>query len=150
MTANPKGVPVTHSPELLQSLRNINEQAAFNRWAAFDVVQADTDGVVLRISWREEFGQYAGFLHAGMTAALIDTACGFAAVAATGSRVLAAHLSINYLRPAVGQRFVARAHVVKPGRSQVFTSCQLFAESDEGEKLVATGETLLVVPVAPS
>ena len=141
---------MTGKPDLLQSLRDINDQAAFNRWADFEVVQADADGVVLRISWREEFGQYAGFLHAGVTAALIDTACGFAAVAATGSRVLAAHLSINYLRPAVGQQFVARARVVKLGRSQVFTSCQLFAmsDSDDGEKLVATGEALLVVQVA--
>lgn len=127
-----------------QTLREINAQAAFNQWAAFEVLHADADGVVLGISWREEFGQYAGFLHAGMTAALIDTACGFAAVVATGSRVMASHLSVNYLRPAVGQRFTARARVVKPGRSQVFTSCELFAHSDEGEKLVASGETLLV------
>ncbi len=136
--------------ELLQSLRDINEQAAFNRWADFEVVQADAEGVVLRISWREEFGQYAGFLHAGMTAALIDTACGFAAVAATGSRVLAAHLSVNFLRPAIGKRFTARARVVKPGRSQVFSSCELFGETDEGERLVATGETILAVPAKPS
>jgi uncharacterized protein (TIGR00369 family) len=130
----------------LQALRDINELAAFNRWANFEVVQADAQGVVLSIAWREEFGQYAGFLHAGMTAALIDTACGFAAVAATGSRVLAAHLSVNFLRPATGKRFIARARVVKPGRAQVFSSCELFAETDQGEKLVATGETLLAVP----
>jgi len=127
-----------------QTLREINAQAAFNRWAAFEVLHADADGVVLGISWREEFGQYAGFLHAGMTAALIDTACGFAAVVATGSRVMASHLSVNYLRPAVGQRFTARARVLKPGRAQVFTSCELIAHSDDGEKLVASGETMLV------
>lgn len=98
-----------------QTLREINAQAAFNQWAAFEVLHADADGVVLGISWREEFGHYAGFLHAGMTAALIDTACGFAAVVATGSRVMASHLSVNYLRPAIGQRFTARARVLKPG-----------------------------------
>lgn len=138
---------MTIQPELLQSLREINEQAGFNRWANFEVEEADPTGVTLRISWREEFGQYSGFLHAGMTAALIDTACGFAAVAATGSRVLAAHVSLNYLRPAVGHQFVARARVVKPGRSQVFTACDLFAVTEGVEKLVATGETLLTIPV---
>lgn len=54
---------------------------------------------------------------------------------------------MNCLRPAVGQRFIARARVVKPGRTQVFTRCELFADDGEGgdEKLVATGETLLTV-----
>lgn len=42
-------------------------------------------------------------------------------------RVLAAHFSVSFLRPAVGERFVARARVVKPGRTQVFTACELYA-----------------------
>ena len=94
--------------------------------------------------WRAEFGQYAGFLHAGLVGALIDTACGFAAATVVGP-VLAAHFAVNCLRPAIGERFIARARVVKPGRSQVFTACELFAVSNGEEKLVATGETLLTV-----
>ena len=62
-----------------------------------------------------------------------------------GGRVLASHYSVNCLRPAVGHRFIARARVIKPGKSQVFTACELHAEGDNGEKLVATGETLLLV-----
>ena len=76
--------------------------------------------------------------------ALIDTACGFAAASVVG-KVLASHYSVNCLRPAVGERFVARARVVKPGKSQVFTACELFAQEGGAEKLVATGETLLSV-----
>jgi acyl-coenzyme A thioesterase PaaI-like protein len=45
----------------------------------------------------------------------------------------------------VGERFIARARVVKPGRQQVFTACELYAVADGRETLVATGETLLVV-----
>lgn len=77
--------------------------------------------------------------------ALIDTACGFAAATLVGPRLLAAHFSVNCLRPASGQRFVARARVVKPGKLQVFTGCELFAIENGVEKLVATGETLLTV-----
>jgi uncharacterized protein (TIGR00369 family) len=133
--------------DLLSSLQEINLQAAFNRWSGFEVLDAEAGKVTLAISWRDEFGQYSGFLHAGMIAALIDTACGFAAVTAVRTRVLAAHFSVNCLRPAIGSRFIARARVVKPGKSQVFTSCELFALSDAGEKLVATGEAILSVPV---
>lgn len=82
----------------------------------------------------------------GWSAALIDTACGFASVTAVESRVLAAHFSVNCLRPAVEKRFVARARVSKPGNSQVFTCCGPFAETDGQERLVATGEAILSEP----
>jgi uncharacterized protein (TIGR00369 family) len=130
--------------DALARVRAINEQAAFNRWCGIEVVAAESGSATIAMPWRDEVGQYAGFLHAGLIGALIDTACGFAAVTMVG-RVLASHYSVNCLRPAVGSRFVARARVVKPGKSQVFTACDLFAQGPDGEKLVATGETLLLV-----
>ncbi len=135
--------------ELLAQLRTINATAAFNQWCGIAVERAEPGRVEISMPWRRDLGQYAGFLHAGLVGALIDTACGFAAVTLVG-RVLASHYAVNCLRPAVGERFVARARVVKPGRSQVFTACELFAESDGNERLVATGETLLSVVGAPA
>ena len=122
----------------------INARAAFNRWCGIEVDHAEPGRVEISMPWRAEAGQYSGFLHAGLVGALIDTACGFAAATLVG-RVLASHFSVNCLRPAVGERFIARARVVKPGKSQVFTSCELYALAAGEEKLVATGETLLVV-----
>lgn len=126
----------------LAQLRAINQQAAFNRWAGITVTHAETGHAELSLPWRAEFGQYAGFMHAGMVGALIDTACGFAAATVAGP-VLAVHYSVNCLRPAVGGHFIARARVVKPGKTQVFTACELYAVQNGEEKLVATGETLL-------
>jgi uncharacterized protein (TIGR00369 family) len=128
----------------LAQIRALSQTAAFNRWCVLEVISAEPGKVEIAIPWREELGQYAGFLHAGLVGALIDTACGFAAVTLVG-RVLASHFSVNCLRPAVGERFVARARVIKPGKTQVFTACELYAQSSDGEKLVATGETLLSV-----
>lgn len=133
----------THTNALAQ-IRAINESAAFNRWCGIEVTSADAGRVEITMPWRPEVGQYSGFLHAGLIAALIDTACGFAAATVVG-RVLASHCSVNFLRPATGERFVARARVVKPGKSQAFTVCELFAVTGGSEKLVATGETLLSV-----
>lgn len=126
-------------------VRSINDLADFNRWCGFEVVSCEPGAVELAMPWRKEVGQYSGFLHAGVVGALIDTACGFAAATLVGPRLLAAHFSVNCLRPASGQRFVARARVVKPGKLQVFTGCELFAIENGVEKLVATGETLLTV-----
>lgn len=128
----------------LAQIRAINRSAAFNRWCGIEVVSAEPGRAEIAMPWRDEAGQYSGFLHAGLVGALIDTACGFAAVTMVG-RVLASHYSVNCLRPAVGERFIARARVVKPGKTQVFTACELYAVADGSEKLVATGETLLTV-----
>ena len=133
--------------DALAQLRAVNAGAAFNRWCGIEVVAAEPGSATIAMPWRPEAGQYSGFLHAGLVGALIDTACGFAAATLVG-RVLASHYSVNCLRPAVGERFVARAKVVKPGKNQVFTSCELFAYSNGSEKLVATGETLLLVVAA--
>src|SRR6478736_2566551 len=129
------------SPDPLALVRGINATAAFNRWCGIEVLAAGDGRAEIAIPWREDLGQYSGFLHAGLVGALIDTACGFAATMV--GRVLASHYAVNCLRPAVGERFIARARVVKPGRTQVFTACELFAVADGAEKLVATGETLL-------
>lgn len=131
----------------LALLRAINATAEFNRWCGIEVVEAEPGRATISMPSRKEAGQYSGFLHAGLVGALIDTACGFAAATLVG-RVLASHYSVCCFRPAVGERFVARARVVKPGKSQVFTCCELFARSSGGEKLVATGETLLLVVAA--
>jgi uncharacterized protein (TIGR00369 family) len=133
----------THLDALAQ-IRAINASAAFNQWCGIEVLSAQPGKVEIAMPWRHEAGQYSGFLHAGLVGALIDTACGFAAVSMVG-RVLASHFSVNCLRPAVGERFIARARVVKPGKTQVFTACELFAQQGGVEKLVATGETLLSV-----
>ena len=92
--------------DLLARIRAINASAAFNRWCGIEVVRAEPGAVEIAMPWREDAGQYAGFLHAGLQGALIDTACGFAAVTLVG-RVLASHYAVSCLRPAVGERFIA-------------------------------------------
>jgi uncharacterized protein (TIGR00369 family) len=133
---------------MLDTIQAINSTAAFNRWAGIEVTGAANGEAELRMRWREEdMGQYAGFLHAGMIAALLDTVSGYAAATVAG-RVLASHFSVNCISPAIGQVFVARGRVVKAGRKQVFAAAELYAEGEAGaQKLVATGNAILV-PVA--
>lgn len=136
---------MTAPTDVLAALRALNQTAAFNRWCGFEVARAAPGEVELVMPWRPEAGQYTGFLHAGVVGALIDTACGFAAATQLGARLLASHFAVNCIRPAVGERFIARARVVRAGKQQVFTRCELYAHDGGQDKLVATGETLLCV-----
>jgi len=130
---------------MLDTIQAINKTAAFNRWAGFEVTRAADGEAELRMAWREEdMGQYAGFLHAGLIGAMLDTACGFAAATVAG-RVLASHFSVNCLSPALGRAFIARGKVVKAGRKQVFATAELYGQDEGGSlKLVATGSAILV------
>lgn len=129
--------------DLLARMRAINASAAFNTWLGLEVAAAAPGEVELRLGWRPDFGQYAGFLHAGIIGGLIDTACGFAAATVAG-RVLASHYSVNCLTPAVGEAFVVRGRVLRAGRRQIFAQAELFGLRDGAEKLAATGETILM------
>ena len=130
------------------ALVTLNASAAFNRWAGFELGAVAPGAVELRLPWREDLGQYAGFLHAAMIGAMIDTACGFAAYTQVGN-VLASHFSVNCLAPATGEVFIARARIVKAGRRQVFAAAELFASRGGVERLVATGEAILVPVESP-
>lgn len=132
-----------------ERFQQFNATAAFNRWAGIEVVRAVEGEVELRLPWRDDLGQYSGFLHAALIGGLIDTACGFAAATVAGP-VLASHFAVNCLAPAVGDAFVVVGRVVKPGRKQVFTAAELFAESAQGRRLVATGDAILVPVEAPA
>jgi uncharacterized protein (TIGR00369 family) len=125
-------------------LAAVNAWANFNVWAGFEVTAAADGGAEIRMNWNDSFAQYSGHLHAGMIAALLDTACGFAAATRVGS-VTASHLSMNCLRPAVGDYFVAKGTTLRAGRKQIFARAELFAANRQGElSLFATGETVLV------
>jgi len=79
-----------------------------------------------------------------MIAALLDTACGFAAATVAG-KVTAYHFSMNCLKPPTGRLFIANGTTVRAGRKQIFARAELLAEDERGERvLVATGETVLV------
>ena len=130
---------------MLDTYRDLSATATFNQWAGIEVTRISEGECELRLPWRaEEMGQYSGFLHAGLIAALLDTACGFAAHTMAQGGVLSSHVAINCLAPAVGKEFHASGRVVKAGRKQIFTAGELFAIEDGRSTLVATASAILV------
>jgi uncharacterized protein (TIGR00369 family) len=71
------------------------------------------------LPFRQELTQQHGFVHAGIITAVVDSACGYAALSLTppGVGVLTVEFKVNLLNEASGRRFLARGQVVKPGRT---------------------------------
>jgi|SRR5580692_6817498 uncharacterized protein (TIGR00369 family) len=96
--------------------------------------------VVIELSFRDDLTQQHGFLHAGIVATIVDSACGYAALTLMppDAAVLTAEYKVNLLAPAAGETFVARASVLKAGRTLTVVRGDAFALNGGREKLVAT------------
>jgi uncharacterized protein (TIGR00369 family) len=96
--------------------------------------------VEIELPFREDLTQQHGYLHAGVVAAVIDSACGYAAMslAPAGAEVLSIEFKLNLLSPARGASFVARARVKRAGRNVTVCAGDLYALGGASEKAVAT------------
>lgn len=108
--------------------------------------------VDIELPYQQSLTQQDGFLHAGISSTIMDSACGYAAftLMPAEARVLTIEFKINLLAPAAGQQFVATGKVRKPGRSVFVAEAELFATGDGADKLVATmvGTLMAVYPQA--
>ena len=94
-----------------------------------------------------QFGQQNGFWHAGAIASLGDSANGYAAfsLAPAGTDVLAVEFKINLLAPALGESFLARGRVIRPGRTLTVCQAEVFVLTGETETAIATMLSTLII-----
>src|SRR5215208_518842 len=102
----------------------------------------------IRLHRDRAFGQQHGYLHAGALIAVLDSACGYAAlsVAAPGTEVLTAELKVNLLAPAAGAAVIARGRVVRAGRTLVVCQGDAHDADDPSKHLATMLATMVVVP----
>ena len=95
--------------------------------------------VVFTVQHHNSITQQHGFLHGGGVAAILDSACGYAALSilAETDEILTVEFKTNFLAPALGETYRFEGSVVKPGRTLVVTEGKAFAIKDGVEKQVA-------------
>jgi len=115
-----------------------------------ELTRVEPGVVEITLPYRADLTQQDGYVHAGIVTTIGDSACGYAAYSLMppASEVLAVEFKVNLLRPAKGEIFVARAEVIKPGRTLTVVRADVFATSgDEERKLVATMQgTMMRLP----
>jgi len=121
-------------------------ERSFARQAIMNLIGAELSliepGVIeITLPYRADLTQQRGFLHAGVVTTIADSACGYAAYSLmpAGSEVLSVEFKVNLLRPAQGESFVARAEVIKAGRTLTVVRADVFGIDGNGKReLVAT------------
>lgn len=96
--------------------------------------------VVLGMDHNPRFTQQHGFLHGGAISAVLDTACGFAALTLmpADAGVLTVEMKVSLMAPGRGRRFRFAGRVIKPGRTLIFCEAVAHALDAGEEKLIAT------------
>lgn len=88
-----------------------------------------------------ELLQQNGYVHGGVLSYAADNALTFAGGSVLGIAVLTSEYKINYLRPAAGEKLVARASAVYAGKRQAVCRCDIFAvDADQEETLCAVAQ----------
>ena len=147
-------------PEFIAGLTTLfEERIPFNHVLGLRIDSLAGDGVAGHLAMRPDLiGHYAHQrLHGGVISATLDAMAGLAVMAAIGARHMdetpaerlrrfgklgTIDLRVDYLRPALGDRFVLRAEVLRLG-SRVATTRMEFA--DAAGKLLATGSSAYIV-----
>ncbi|MCP4470148.1 MAG: PaaI family thioesterase [Gammaproteobacteria bacterium] len=119
--------------------QSFSEQAIMHTIGAV-LVGVEPGRVQIELPYQQGLTQQDGFIHAGVSATIMDSACGYAAFSLmpSSARVLTIEFKTNLLAPAAGDSFCAVGEVRKPGRSLFFAEAELHARRDDSDKLVAT------------
>ncbi len=140
--------PVTVSPEAFLAMgREILAKQPFSALLGARLEALEPGRCELAVTLAEHHRQQHGFAHGGVLAYLADNALTYAGGTALRVPVLTGEFKINYVRPAVGERLVARAEAVHVGKTQAVCRCEVYAMSEAGEKLCALAQgTIVAVP----
>jgi uncharacterized protein (TIGR00369 family) len=137
------------NPDFRRIATDTFERQQAMRTLGISIARLEAGEVDLAMFYSPALTQQNGFVHAGVITAGMDTACGIAAftLMPADCDILTVEFKTNLLAPAKGERFVFRAHVVKPGRTLTVCEAQAFAGHEGTESLIATMTgTLMALP----
>jgi uncharacterized protein (TIGR00369 family) len=120
-------------------------RSSFDKQEAMKTIGANLIKVLpgevhIEFSFIESLTQQHGYIHGGIIASVVDTACGYAActLMSVDSEVLTIEYKVNFMSPAKGDRFKGIGRVLKPGRNITVCSGDVIAIDKGKEKIIAT------------
>jgi len=128
------------SPQIEARVRDSFSRQGFMKHLGAQMTVVKEGEVEIRVPFRATLTQQHGYFHGGVSAAIADSASGYAAFTtmAPDSSVIAVEFKINLVAPARGEELVARARVVRGGRTLKICAADVFGVKHGTETLCAT------------
>ena len=94
----------------------------------------------IQVPFRLEVTQQDNYFHAGVSGAIADSACGYAAytLMPADSSVLTVEYKMNLLAPAEGEKLVARGRVLRSGKTLKICAADVYVQKEGAEVHCAT------------
>jgi uncharacterized protein (TIGR00369 family) len=133
------GVPKPRDPQWETKVRESFARQSLMTMIGARIAALAPGRCEIELPYRRDLCQQHGYLHAGMSVTIADSAAGYAAYSLmpAGASVLTVEIKINLLAPAAGERFVARGRVLRAGRTLMVVEAEVAAEEKGEQKPVA-------------
>jgi uncharacterized protein (TIGR00369 family) len=117
----------------------------FENHLKLSVAERHTDGVTVHFPLSPEFLNSQGVLHGGITATIADEAAWLAIEHHFGkpTNCTTTELKVNYLRPITGDKAIARAYLVRAGKTLCVSRIDIF---DDTGHLAAIAIVTYILP----
>lgn len=137
----------TPNPAFATRVRESFARQPFMATLGAEIASVTPGQCEIRLPYRPGLGQQHGFFHGGVVGTLADNACGYASftLADADSSVLTVEYKLNLMSPAAGEVLIARARVLRPGRTLVVAQADVLVVIDGREKPVATALATLML-----
>jgi uncharacterized protein (TIGR00369 family) len=124
------------NPAFAQDAQESFAQQGFMDYLGARLTAVSPGQVTIELPISPNLTQQHGFVHAGATTAVVDSACGYATLTLLppNSEVLTIEFKVNLLSPALGVKLIAIGRVLKPGRTLTVCQGEVFAVNDAGEE----------------
>ena len=133
-------------PDYEVRVRRSFERQRFMALLGAELLAVEPGQVQIGFTFRDDLTQQHGTLHAGVTTAIADSACGYAALTLMepGTAVLSVEYKVNLLAPAAGNRFVATGQVVRSGRKLSVCTGEVRALAADGDTVVLLMQATMI------
>lgn len=127
------------SDAVVERIRSSFDRQEFMRTVGARLASIAPGRVVIEWPFSKTLTQQHGFLHAGVVAAVADSACGYAALTRMpeGTAVLSVEFKVNLMKPAAGSHFSAVGKVIRAGRTLSVCSAEVIASEGQKETIIA-------------
>jgi uncharacterized protein (TIGR00369 family) len=134
------------APDVQARVRDSFERQGLMRLLGARLDHIGAGRVHIVLPSRPEVTQQHGYVHAGATSAIADSAGGYAALTLfpEGTEVLTVEYKINLLAPAAGDHLLAVGAVRRSGRTLTVCQLDVYGVAEGTRSLVATGQQTLI------
>ncbi len=148
MTASPTAL--ASEEDMLNMGKAVLAAQPFSVLIGAELISFSMEAVDLQVPVIDKIRQQHGFVHGGVVSYAADNALTYAGGSVLRAPVVTSEFKINYVRPAIGERLIARAKAVHVGKTQAVCTCEVFMLFEGVDKLCAIAQGTIAVLPAPT